>query len=59
MAKVLCGAKSLPKDGILEVSVAFRLIPLIDTLQQQGYATFCRETSDASIELFVSVVLAE
>lgn len=53
LAKVLGAAKLLQKDGILAVSVAFRPIPLIETLQKQGFRTACRETRRGAFELLV------
>lgn len=54
LGKVLAAAKSLPADAILSVTVAFRPVPLIETLEQQGFQTFCRQHAGDSFELFVS-----
>lgn len=54
VGKVLSVARALPSDATLSVTVSFRPIPLIETLQQQGFRTYCRENNAGTCELFVS-----
>ena len=51
---VTTAARELAQGQILSVTVAFHPTPMIQTLQDQGYNTYCRSTDDNRFELLIS-----
>ena len=51
---VLEAARGLSGGEILRVTVSFEPVPLIETLQKQGYRTFVRKDRPEEVELFVA-----
>ena len=52
--RVLEEARGLEEGDILPVTVSFEPVPLVETLQKQGYQTFLRRSDSGLFELFVS-----
>jgi hypothetical protein len=55
LGKVLRRSRALSAGDILRVTIEFKPLPLIETLQQQGFRTFCRQRNGGHYELFVSL----
>ena len=53
LGAVLRAASELSAGDILRVTVEFKPVPLVETLQQQGFATHCRKVDGGPYELFV------
>jgi hypothetical protein len=55
LGEVLRRSRALSAGDILRVTIEFKPLPLIETLQQQGFRTFCRQRNGGHYELFVSL----
>jgi hypothetical protein len=55
LAKVLRRSRALSAGDILRVTIEFKPLPLIETLEQRGFRTFCRQPNGGPYELFVSL----
>lgn len=54
LSRVLEEARGLEEGNILSVTVSFEPVPLVETLQKQGYQTFLRRGDSGVFELFVN-----
>jgi len=54
LPKVLEAARALADDGLLEVTAAFKPLPLVEALEQQGFQTHLEALGDGRFALYVA-----
>ena len=54
LPKVLEAARALADNGLLEVTAAFKPLPLVEALEHQGFKTYLEALSDGRFGLYVA-----